>query len=107
MGVPNVQVVDTFNVPELERIIKEEVARPELSVVIVKAPCALLNKKKVTVQYRSNAEKCKKCGMCMKPGCPAITKNPDGTVTINDTMCNGCSLCAQLCKFGAIEKVEV
>ena len=69
--------------------------------------CALLNKKKVTVQYRSNNEKCKKCGMCMKPGCPAITKNADGTVTINDTMCNGCSLCAQLCKFGAIERVEV
>lgn len=107
IGVPNVKVVDTFNVPELEKTIKEEVARPELSVVIVKAPCALLNKKKVTVQYFANADKCKKCGMCMKPGCPAITKNADNTITINDTMCNGCSLCAQLCKFGAIEKVEV
>ena len=107
IGVPNVKVVDTFNVPELEKTIKEEVARPELSVVIVKAPCALLNKKKVTIQYFANTDKCKKCGMCMKPGCPAITKNADNTITINDTMCNGCSLCAQLCKFGAIEKVEV
>lgn len=107
IGVPNVKVVDTFNVPELEKTIREEVARPELSVVIVKAPCALLNKKKVTIQYFANPDRCKKCGMCMKPGCPAITKNADNTITINDTMCNGCSLCAQLCKFGAIEKVEV
>ena len=107
IGVPNVQVVNTFDVPALEKAIREETAKNELSVIVVKAPCALLNKKKVTVQYVSNPDKCKKCGMCMKPGCPAITKNADGTVTINDTMCNGCSLCAQLCKFGAIEKVEV
>ena len=43
----------------------------------------------------------------MKPGCPAITKQADGTTKINDTMCNGCGLCAQVCKFGAIEKVEL
>lgn len=107
IGVPNVKVVDTFNVPELEKTIREETAREELSVVIVKAPCALLNKKKVTVQYKANPDACVHCGMCMKPGCPAITRNADNTITINDTMCNGCSLCAQLCKFGAIEKVEV
>lgn len=107
IGVPNVKVVDTFNVPELEKTIREETAREELSVVIVKAPCALLNKKKVTVQYKANPDACVHCGMCMKPGCPAITRNSDNTITINDTMCNGCSLCAQLCKFGAIEKVEV
>ena len=107
MGIQNVQVVDAFDTATLERVVKEEVAKEELSVIIVKAPCALLNKKRITMQYKVNPTLCKKCGMCMKPGCPAITKNADNTVSINDTMCNGCSLCAQLCKFGAIEKVEV
>lgn len=107
MGVPNVTMVRAFDVDALEKTIREEVARDELSVIVVKEPCALLDKKPVTVQYRINPEKCKKCGMCMKPGCPAITKSADGTISINDTLCNGCGLCASICKFGAIEKVEV
>ena len=44
--------------------------------------------------------------MCLKIGCPAITKNTDGTVTIDSSMCNGCGLCMNYCKFNAIEKVE-
>ena len=52
-------------------------------------------------------EKCKKCGMCMKPGCPAITKLENGTTRIDTTMCNGCGLCKSQCKFGAIQDVPV
>lgn len=107
MGVPNVCFVNAFDLPAMEKTIKEEVARDELSVIVVKAPCALLDKSPVTVQYQVNAEKCKRCGMCMKPGCPAMTKAADGTITVNDTMCNGCGLCAGICKFGAVEKVKV
>ena len=44
--------------------------------------------------------------MCMKPGCPAMTKKADGTIFIDDTMCTGCGLCANLCKFDAIELVK-
>ena len=36
-----------------------------------------------------------------------IIKNPDGTISIDATMCNGCGLCAGICKFDAIEQVEV
>ena len=53
------------------------------------------------------SEKCKKCGLCLRPGCPALTKNEDGTISIDDTMCNGCGLCKQLCPADAIEEVEV
>ena len=52
-----------------------------------------------------DSDKCKKCGMCLKPGCPALTKNEDGTISIDETMCNGCGLCKQLCKFDAIDCV--
>ena len=63
--------------------------------------------KKNTKVCRPNPEKCKKCGACLRPGCPALTKNEDGTISIDETMCNGCGLCMNLCKFDAIELVEV
>ena len=66
-----------------------------------------MNKKKNTKVCRPNPEKCKKCGACLRPGCPALTKNEDGTISIDETMCNGCGLCMNLCKFDAIELVEV
>ena len=45
----------------------------------------------------------KKCGLCLASGCPAITKNEDGTISIDQTLCNGCGLCMQNCHFDAIE----
>lgn len=107
IGVPNVKVVNAFDVEELEKTVKEEVAKDELSVIISKAPCALLDKTPVKFQFKVDADKCKKCGLCMKPGCPALTKAADKSVSINDTMCNGCGLCASICKSDAIVKVEV
>ncbi len=107
IGIEHVEIVNAFDVEKLTKLVKEETARDEISVIIAKAPCVLLNKKAINKQYKVTREKCKKCGMCLKPGCPAITKNEDGTTFINDTMCNGCGLCASACKFGAIEKVEV
>lgn len=105
MGIQHVIEVNAFDLPELERVIKEETQRDEISVIITKSPCVLLSKAPVKVQYTTVPEKCKNCGLCLKPGCPAITKNENGVITINDTMCNGCGLCMSLCKFGAIEKV--
>ena len=67
----------------------------------------LLKKQKSNVTCRPVSDKCKKCGACLRPGCPALTKKADGTIAIDATMCNGCGLCKQLCKFGAIETVEV
>ena len=103
IGVPNVVVVNAFDIEELERVIKEETAKDEISVIITKSPCVLLSKEKKPY-YAVDEDKCKKCGMCMKPGCPAMTRREDGIIKIDDTMCTGCGLCESLCKFGAIEK---
>ena len=105
MGIKNVVEVNAFDVETLEKTIKEEVAKDEVSVIITKSPCVLLSKKKKPL-YTAHSDKCKKCGMCMKPGCPAMTKNADGAVYIDDTMCTGCGLCEKLCKFNAIELVK-
>ena len=105
IGVEHVTTVNAFDIKELEKVIKEETARDAVSVIITKSPCVLLDKSKKPV-YIAHSDKCKKCGMCMKPGCPAMTKNADGTIYIDDTMCTGCGLCETLCKFHAIELVK-
>ncbi len=103
MGIEHVVEVSAFDQPELERIIKEEVARDAVSVIIAKAPCVLLKGNVFPNVCVPVPEKCKKCGACLKPGCPALTKNADGTVAIDTTMCNGCGLCKSFCKFDAID----
>lgn len=107
MGIKNVVEVNAFDTVTLEKVLKEETAKDEVSVIITKSPCVLLKGNKFTTKCVPVSEKCKKCGMCLKPGCPALTKNEDGTISIDQTMCNGCGLCKGICKFGAIETVEV
>ena len=105
IGVKNVIEVNAFDIERLEKVIKEEVAKDEVSVIITKTPCVLLSKKKKPL-YAEEPDKCKKCGRCMKPGCPAMTRNADKTIHIDDTMCTGCGLCKSLCKFDAIKLVR-
>ena len=106
MGIEHVYEVNAFDLPALEELLKRETARDEISVIITKSPCVLLKGVRFTTKCKPISEACKKCGLCLKPGCPALTKAEDGTIQIDETMCNGCGLCKQLCKFGAIEEVE-
>ena len=105
IGVPSVRVVDPFNMKELEQTIMEESEKDVPSVIIARRPCALLVKKK-TAPCAINTDKCRKCGMCMKIGCPAILKAENGQVSIDASLCNGCGLCKEMCHFGAIEGGE-
>ena len=102
VGVDHVVVADPFDVKNFERIVREEVERDEPSVIIAQRPCALLK----YVKYSGHCvvtDRCKKCRMCMKLGCPAISVK-DGAVRIDPNQCNGCGLCVNVCPFGAIEK---
>ena len=105
LGVEHITVADPFDVKGFEEVVKREVARDEVSVIIAQRPCALLK----GVRYTGHAaisDKCKKCKMCLKLGCPAIRAEADGSVTIDATQCNGCGLCVGVCPFGAIEKKD-
>lgn len=102
IGIEHVYEVDAFDIEELEKMVKRETAREEVSVIITKSPCALLKSFVPKGTCVVDAEKCKKCGMCMSSGCPAMSKAEDGTVKIDEVMCNGCGLCQKNCKFDAI-----
>lgn len=104
IGIEHVVEVNAFDLPMLEKTIKEETARDAVSVIITKSPCVLLKGNVFPDVCAPIPEKCKKCGACLKPGCPALTRKEDGSIAIDATMCNGCGLCMQLCPFDAIGK---
>ena len=103
LGIQRVRVVDPYNLAQCEEAIKEELAADEASVIISRRPCALLKYVKHNAPLKVDSEKCKSCKMCMKIGCPAISI-VDGKAVIDSTLCTGCGVCRQLCKFGALQE---
>lgn len=101
VGIKRVQVVDPYDMETCQKVIKEELAAKEPSVIISRRPCALLKYVKHPGPICSNPEKCKGCKACMNIGCPAISM-VDGKAVIDETLCVGCGVCEQLCKFGAL-----
>ena len=101
IGVNNVRVEDPFDIAALEKAVKEELARPEPSVIIVRRPCAMLGSYKPEAAVRIDSGKCTRCKMCMGISCAAIS-DKDGVMQINQALCARCGLCATVCRFGAI-----
>lgn len=103
VGIKRVTVVDPFDLIGIERVLKEELAALEPSVIIVRRPCALLKSVKAKPFLTINKQNCQNCGICLKMGCPAIKKTENGMV-IDETLCTGCGVCMKVCKFDAICK---
>ena len=85
LGIDRVRVVDPYNLAETEKAILEELEVEAPSVIISRRPCALLKCVKHNPPLKSN-DKCKGCKAC-----------------IDHTLCVGCGICKELCKFDAIE----
>ena len=123
VGVKRVVTVNPHKVNAVRKVLREEIARPEPSVIISRAPCVLLPEMKRNPQppYRTIIEKCSGCRACVGLGWPAISWKPlkseeakelgypekqKGYAIINEVQCNGCGQCAELCKFEAITGQE-
>ena len=102
VGIRRVRVVDPYDMETCQKAIKEELSSKEPSVIISRRPCALLKYVKHPGPICSDQEKCKGCKACMNIGCPAISME-NGKAKIDDTLCVGCGVCKQLCKFDALE----
>ena len=101
MGINRVRVVDPYNIAECETAVREELEVSEPSLIISRRPCALLKEVKHNPPLVVDQDKCKSCKMCMKIGCPAIAMK-NGKAKIDTTLCVGCGVCSQMCKFGAL-----
>lgn len=105
VGINRVRVVDPYDLEECDRVINEELKVKEPSVIISRRPCALLKYVKHEKPLRVDKDKCRSCKACMKIGCPAISI-VDGKAKIDETLCVGCGVCEQLCKFDALKREE-
>ncbi len=101
LGINRVRVVDPYDLAATEAAITEELSVNEPSVIISRRPCALLKYVKAKPAFTVDSEKCRSCKMCMKIGCPAISMK-DGKAKIDATLCVGCGVCQQMCKFDSI-----
>lgn len=113
LGIDNIKVINPFNQKETISAIKEELAKEGPSVIISQSPCALFKRAgiKPKLALKVDTDKCEGCKACLGLNCPpiswkkGITKEGSkrkGISFIDETLCNGCGLCAQVCKFGAI-----
>lgn len=103
LGMKNIVTVDPFDQKTVVETLKKAMASPEPWLIVSRSPCLLKVRQKQGAVRTVDADKCKKCGACLKLGCPAIESTGKGvSPTINPNQCSGCSLCNQVCKFGAI-----
>ena len=101
MGISRVRVVDPYDLTACDTAVKEELAAREPSVIISRRPCALLKYVRHPGPIAADPDKCVGCKSCMRIGCPAISI-VDGKAAIDSTLCTGCGVCSQLCKFDAL-----
>ncbi len=106
LGIEKIREVNSLNLEQVEAAIDEAMDTKEPMVIIAKAPCALLKREKQPEgRSRIDTDTCMQCGMCLQLGCPVIYRDEDDNITIDENQCNGCTLCKQVCQFGAIETI--
>jgi indolepyruvate ferredoxin oxidoreductase, alpha subunit len=105
IGYKTVKIVDPCDLKAMDETVEEAANSKEPYAIVTKRPCVLI---KTLPPFKTKCkvvkEKCKKCKMCLKVGCPAVFFK-DGTSYIDQSLCVGCEVCMQVCKFDAIEKV--
>ena len=102
-GCDYVRVINPFNLEQVVKTYKEAFERDDIAVIVSKAPCTLIKglTKKPPVNFVEN--NCNNCDKCVSElACPAISKI-NGKINIDKSQCDGCNVCIQVCKYGALE----
>ncbi len=101
LGIDDVRRVNPHDAKAVRQALKEATSSEDLSVIVFKAPCVLLER--VVKPFYEVGSSCTACGVCSTLGCPAIAKDPQtGEASIDQQQCIGCGQCAQYCACGAI-----
>ena len=105
LGVEHFFVIDPFDLEQSVAAIQEALSLPGVKVVLARQECAIQAQRRrlKAGEVRVVAENCTLCKRCVVvTGCPAISLGEEAIV-IDPALCYGCGLCAQVCKFEAIE----
>ena len=104
LGIHDVHRVDPYDLDAVERVIRAAQKEPGPSVIVADRACVLLDRKSHR-GHHAITEDCAACGMCLDLGCPALFREgADGPAAINPALCTGCGMCAQVCRFDAVEQ---
>ncbi|MBI5569285.1 MAG: indolepyruvate ferredoxin oxidoreductase subunit alpha [Desulfomonile tiedjei] len=117
-GFKRIRTVSPYEVKKTQEVIKEELGADEPSLIIARAPCALLKTGRVLPDkpLHIKADVCLGCKACINTGCPALEfvkiEEPaegdkrKGYTRINEALCVGCRTCFEVCKNDAIEEAS-
>ncbi|WP_461461799.1 indolepyruvate ferredoxin oxidoreductase subunit alpha [Methanobrevibacter sp.] len=104
-GASFVRVINPLNLKQTVDTYKKALENDGVSVIIAKSPCTLIKGFNKKPPVKVNYDKCKNCDTCVNSlACPAISKI-DGKVVVDTSMCNGCSICSQICNYDAFETI--
>ena len=101
VGMRNIATIDTNDLKQVRATLKTAIESDEPWLIVAKGPCPLYERKTLGNPLVIDQDKCKKCKLCLKLGCPAI-ENDSETIRINELTCAGCALCLQTCPHGCI-----
>jgi len=107
MGVEHFFVVDPFEHEETTGVVEEALQLPGVKVILSRQECAIQAQRRglKAGAVEVDAEACTLCRKCITvTGCPSLSLGEEAVV-IDDSLCYGCSLCAQVCPFDAIRPV--
>ena len=100
IGLTCVETVDPLDHKLAVETVRRVAAQPGVKAIIFKSPCVVLAKPQA--HSFVDPDKCVGCQRCVKQlGCPGLVPR-DGKVVIDESLCCGCTLCEQVCPFGAI-----
>ncbi len=110
LGIKEVHTVDSYNLAEVEQVMRHCLELDEPSVVIARRECALLPEVRRTWRpLKVDLERCIACGRCLQVGCPAVVMSEEVNertgrhkARIDPLLCTGCEICAQVCPRHAI-----
>jgi len=101
----NISTVDTYDLTATREVVRKHWEMEGPSVIVAKSNCVIALRQKDT-EYVVETDLCKSCGNCISLGCPAISKDENKKSTIDPTLCTGCSMCAQVCPWQFIHRVD-
>lgn len=106
IGVKTVETVNPLALDKAVETVRRVSAETGVKAIIFKSPCAVLIKPEQPAKI--NPESCVQCKRCIKElGCPGIVlrmykDKVAFQVAIEQSLCTGCGLCAQVCPCHAI-----
>ena len=115
VGMKNIATINPRNMKQVREVLKTAIESDEPWLIVARAACPLYERKNPGDPLAIDQDKCKKCKLCLKLGCPAIEKDihqsSDGaveeTIRINELTCAGCTLCLQTCPHGCLSRKHV